>query len=185
MPQQPIVLEANIKERFFDREKVVRQIGRENVRKLSKMGAYVRQRARTDILRRGPRRKIVVGGVRRSQASAPGQPPYVWSRNAFVTLRNILFGLDRIGNAVLIGPRFVPSKRLKRSSAVTVPELLEKGGTSAVPVDPDTGEALGYQPDSWGSYKSVHYAARPFMGPALNKEIAAGTVQSVWAARVE
>lgn len=182
-----IVLEANIKDRFFDREKVVKQIGRENVRKLSKMGAYVRQRARTDILRRGPRRKIKVGGVKRSQASAPGQPPYVWSRNSFVTLRNILFGLDRIGNAVLIGPRAVPSKRLKNSSAVTVPELLEKGGTSSVAVDPETGEALGYQPTGNTAFamRSVHYAARPFMGPALQKEIAAGTVQSVWSARVE
>ncbi len=138
-----IAFEANIKDRFFDREKVVRQIGRANVKRLSKMGAYVQRRARTAILRRGPRRRI--NG--RTKASPAGQPPYVWSRDTFATLRNILFGLDRIGNAVLIGPRGIPSLRLRNSSASTVPQLLEHGGSNQVAVDPETAK-------HWGTVRS-------------------------------
>ncbi|MFO0943033.1 MAG: hypothetical protein U0930_20030 [Pirellulales bacterium] len=177
-----ITVDASIKDRFFDRDAVIRAIGRENVRRLSKMGAFICQRARTAILRRGPKRKV--NGRRAS--SKPGQPPYVWSRDSFATLRNIQFGLSRDNNAVLIGPRAVPSLRLKRSSAKTVPELLEKGGTSRVAVDPNTGEAIGYVPenDSKVVFRAATYEARPFMGPALQAEIAAGTVRDVWSARV-
>lgn len=176
-----ITVTANIKDRFFDREKVVQQIGRANVRKLSKMGAFIQRRARTS-LRRGPRRRI----RGRTVPSTPGTPPRVWSRDSFATLKNILFGLSRDNNAVLIGPRIVPSRKPKGSSAQTVPELLEHGGTAMVAVDPDSGEPLGYTPkdDRNVVMRKANYSARPFMGPALQAEIAAGTVRDVWSARV-
>lgn len=177
-----ITFEANIKDRFFDREKVVQQIGRANVRKLSKIGAFVRRRARTS-LRRGPRRRI----KGRTVPSAPGSPPRVWSRDSFATLKNILFGLSRDGNAVLIGPRKVPSSKLSGSSAQTVPELLEHGGSAQVAVDADTGDALGFTPKQairGVVMRKALYQPRPFMGPALRAEISAGTIRDVWSARV-
>lgn len=177
-----ITFDASIKNRFFDREKVIKQVGRANARKLSRIGAFVRRRARTSILRRGPRRRV--NG--RTVPSRPGQPPHVWSRDSFATLRNIMFGLSRDGNAVLIGPRKVPSRQLTGSSAQTVPELMEHGGTGQIAVDPDTGEPLGFIPknDEKVLLRKARYEPRPFMGPALSAEIAAGTIRDVWSARV-
>lgn len=180
-----ITFTAQVKDRFFDRQQVVEMIGRANVRKLSRIGAFVSRRAMTDILRRGPSRRK---RGRRPSARA-GQPPYVWSNNSFASLRNILFGLSSDNNSVVIGPRLVPSmKRLMvSSSAQTLPELLTKGGTNRVPQWSNDGEVWEMGHSAQAAFHrtvTAHYNPHPFMGPALDREIAAGTVTDVWSAKV-
>lgn len=175
---------AQIQQRFFDRDKVIQQLGRDNVRKLSRMGAFVRRRARTDVLRRAPGRRGKRGkGERRS--SPAGQPPLVHSRSNHATLRNIQFGLGNDNASVSIGPLFVPSLRPKGSSARTIPELLTKGGSARVEQHSFDGEQwqLGNLPQA-PHHRSVNarYEARPFMSVALDREIKAGTVADVWSA---
>lgn len=142
-------IEANITDMFFDRKKVLEQIGRENARKLSKAGAFIRQRGKTKLRRR------------KTPARA-GQPPSVHSKDSVATLKNIQFALNRDWESVVIGPIGLRSRRLVGSSADTVPELQEFGGTGTV------------------RNRRVSYDKHPFMGPALQEEAAAGTISDLW-----
>lgn len=142
-----LTVSASIKDSFFDRERVIEQIGRENAKRLGRAGAFIRRTARSSLRRR-------------KGSSTPGNPPSVHSRDRSATLKNILFGLD--GESVLIGPVGLSSRRLRNSSAQTVPELIEKGGTAMV------------------KGKRGRYSAFPFMEPALNKEVEAGNVANLW-----
>lgn len=178
-------IHASAKDLFFDRARVINAISAENHKRLSKAGAFIRQRARTAILRR------------RKRVSKPGEPPSVRSRDSFANLRNILFFLSKDWESVVIGPRVVPSARLKRSNRRTVPELLEKGGTSMVTKTRLTGggsssnEGVWLYGDRkgerWKDAEKLHYMARyqprPFMGPALDAEIKAGSIGNLWVTR--
>jgi hypothetical protein len=180
-----ITVTSEIKDRFFDRVRVIETIHRQELRRLSRAGAFVRRRARTDILRKAPKKRK---GKQRRSARA-GQPPLVHTSDSFANLRNILFGLSENGNAVVIGPRVVPSLRLTGSSAQTVPELLTFGGTARIEMWANSRKGHGsesvfeWMPGS-APQADLHrtitarYAAHPFMGPALEKEITAGTFQN-------
>ena len=143
------------------------------------MGAFVQRRAKTKILRRAPRRR------RGDRPSArPGQPPLVHSRNERVSLRRILFGLTDDWNAVAIGPVAIADQRLSGATAQTVPELLTRGGRARVDVYSNDGGRTwqaGHAPQA-DEHRTVaaNYGEHPFMGPALNEEIAAGVVDRVW-----
>ena len=170
---------AEIKDSFFDRQRVIESVGRANAKKLGRMGAFVQRRAQTNILRRDTSKK-------RSFRRRPGKPPRVRSRSKYASLRNIQFGLSNDQNAVAIGPLFVPSLRPKGSSAQTTPELLTKGGTARVPMHSENGAdwVLGPAPQAAHHREiTARYDEHPFMGPALDKEIAAGTVTNVWSAK--
>ena len=78
---------------------------------------------------------------RRKRISRPGEPP---SSHAGHLRRLILFGYDRAAESVVIGPL-----RFKRGEA---PPLLEFGGTAQ------------------RGRRRMRYRARPFMGPAMEKE---------------
>jgi hypothetical protein len=177
-------LDAAVKDLFFDRAKVLQKIGRDNARKLSRVGSFVRQRARTAILRRAPKARH---GKRRH--ARPGSPPLIHSGDSFATLRNILFYLDRDRQSVIIGPRAVPSLKLKNASEAYVPGLLELGGTSTISqtyfpgadqwatLDPKFGRSKGYEQRTI----KARYKKFPFMGPALEAERKAGTLNGLWA----
>lgn len=191
-----IVVEKSIKDRFFDRAHVQNMVHRKNLKVLSKAGAYVRTRSRTKLRRRK--------GV-----SPAGTPPSVHSQDTFATLKNILFGLHRDYESVVIGPRFV--RKLKRSSRSTVPELMEHGGTSLVTLTKIGSLVPGQFTDAAGRLRNANgtfandlggwvpgdrrygrhknapiktvkatYQARPFMGPSLREEAAAGTISSLY-----
>lgn len=117
MPSFNVTLD--IKDMFFDRQHVLDAVGKENAKKLSKAGAFIRQRAKTKLRRR-------------KKPSAAGQPPSVHSRDRRATLKNILFGLNADWESVVIGPVGLTEKRLSSASVQTVPELMEYGGTSRV-----------------------------------------------------
>lgn len=176
-------LQAQVKDLFFDRGMVIQKIGRENARRLSRVGAFVRQRAKTSILRRAPKARH---GKRRH--ARPGSPPLIHSGSSFATLRNILFYLDRDRESVIIGPRAVPSLKLKNASMDYVPGLLELGGTATISqtyfessdqwatLDPKFGRAKGMPQRT----VKARYRKFPFMGPALEAERNAGKLVGLW-----
>lgn len=84
-------VKMTVKNLFFDRAMVVREIGKINAAALSKAGAFVRRRARSSLRRR-------------KKPSAPGSPPSVHSTDNVATLKNILFAYDRQRQSVVIGP---------------------------------------------------------------------------------
>lgn len=163
------VLDVSMRERFFDRAKVVKWIENKERRALSRMGAFIRQRARTDVLRRGKR------------SAANGEPPRVHSNDSHATLKNIIFALGSDGQSVAVGVVGIPSLRLVGSTARTVPELLEEGGTARRSVArlPDGRVVFGRlaeRPDAVPMAQVVRYRGNPFMKVALAREARAGTL---------
>lgn len=142
-------VDMSIKDAFFDRQKVLDVQRRENLKRLAKAGAFIRTRARSKLRRR-------------KKPAKPGQAPSVHSRDARATLKFILFGLGDDDNSVLIGPVALSGSRLKASSAETVPELMEHGGTSEV------------------DGKRARYAKHAFMGPTIEEEANSGKLGDFW-----
>lgn len=151
-----------IKDVFFDREKVIRSTRAKDRKALSRAGAFVRTSARSSIKSR-----------KHGTISAPGSPPFDHvgyarsQRNRALKkagmvplpkpkaadqrgLRVILFGYDERNHSVIIGPLRFGGKR----GTSTVPQVLEMGGRST-------------------NYKgrSINIKARPFMRPALEREL--------------
>ncbi|MCP4594500.1 MAG: hypothetical protein GY842_27530 [bacterium] len=151
------MIDLRVKKLFFDRPKVQRAVGAANRRALSKVGAFIRQRAKTSIRKR-------------KGAAPPGRPPH---SHTGLLRRFIFFGYDPRKESVVIGPA-----RLNRGTRA--PHTLEFGGNVVtkrallVRVG-DTGR------DRRGRFKrgkrrlvkkgtKLIYKPRPFMGPALEKE---------------
>lgn len=166
------------KNQFFDRKLVENQLRRDEHRKLWKIGRFLRTRSRA-MLRR------------RKRVSKPGQSPSVRaSSRQFATLKNILYYYDADTRSVIIGPRFVNGTRPVNSNAVSVPQLLELGGHQQIEeyISPDDGEwSVGVTPGRRRAFETrkrvARYEPRPFMGPALDKEIAAGTLAGLYVER--
>jgi len=88
---------------------------------------------------------------KRKRASAPGEPP---SSHTGLLRKFIFFGFDRDRRSVVIGPQ-------RRNQKVgDAPHALEYGGTSTVV------EGLR----SRRKKRRIKIAARPFMGPAFERE---------------
>lgn len=143
------MLDLRIKDLFFDRQVVLRAVGKAKREVLSKAGAFIRQTARTSIRRR-------------KGTSRPGRPPY---SHTGLLRRWILFGYDRRSDSVVVGP-----VGFKRSKA---PNVLEFGGVTNRP--------------RWWRRKrklsrKLRVRARPFMGPALEKE--RDKLPAMWAGSV-
>lgn len=121
---------------FFDKPLVLSKLSKTERKVLSKQGAVVRTTAR--------------GSIRRRKKSAkPGQPPSAHGD----LIKKILFQYEPSTNSVIVGFMKLNAKT-GTGTAMTVPELLEGGGTAK---SPRTGE-------------SVIYPAFPTMGPALQVE---------------
>jgi hypothetical protein len=159
---------------------------------LSKFGAYVRTAAKSSIRKR-------------KRASAPGSPP---SSHTGLLKRFIYFGYDTAARSVVIGP--VPLNQVSftedmRPVRGTVPESLEYGGTAYV-LEEWTGARwvrrdlrrkgavsdVGALRESGKSNvfnmrpirkRRVTVAARPFMQPALTKELP--KLPAMWANSVK
>lgn len=85
---------------------------------------------------------------RRKRISRPGEPP---SSRTGLLKRFIFFGYDTRARSVVIGPA-----RLTRKGRGEAPSLLEYGGRTTL--------------KRRGRRRRARYAARPFMGPAFEKE---------------
>jgi hypothetical protein len=131
---------------FFDREAVIKAMDRATRKALSKAGAFVRTRARSSVRKR-------------KAVSEPGSPP---SDHGGALKRLLFFAWDAQSRSVVVGP--VPFEAARSTGQrPRAPEALEEGG----PVTATTRR---------GKRLNLLYRARPFMGPALEAEVAAGTI---------
>ncbi|WP_020473384.1 hypothetical protein [Zavarzinella formosa] len=152
---------------FFDTPRVIASIDRRERAALSKIGAYVRTRARSS-LRNAPKKargKLAPG-------APAGKPPYVHPENklftkehtnkktgavtdrAFSPLKEYLyFAFDEKNKSVVIGPALF---RKAAPKPYLVPTVLEQGGSVLVHKD--------------GKVFMANAKPHPFMVPALNAE---------------
>jgi len=91
---------------------------------------------------------------KRKKVSAPGKPPSSHAGN----LRTILFAYDAATRSVVIGPMV-----LNKQEDPPIPNLLEFGGRAV-------------RRRKGGKRKTLRYRPRPFMGPALEAELAKGGI---------
>lgn len=124
---------------FFDRAAVVNALGKAKAGAMSRMGAFVRRRARSLIRRR-------------KKSSSAGQPP---SDHGGALKRLLFFAYDPGAQSTVVGP--------------------EKFGES------NGANALEFGGKESRKGRTLNYAARPFMAPALRAEVAAGTLPKAWA----
>ena len=137
------MIQFEIKHVFFDRRKVIDRTDRTTRRVLSKFGAFVRQTARRSIRKR-------------KRISEPGKPP---SSHVGLLKRRIFFGYDRGRDSVVVGPAPINASGGRSPYGdTTVPELLEEGGRVR-------------RREKGGQTEVLHYKARPYMGPAFEKEL--------------
>lgn len=157
---------------FFDSPRVIAAVDVATRRAMSKMGAFVRTRARSSIRKR-------------KKPSPPGSPP----SSHVGTLRNLLFfAFDPVTYSVVVGPvllgrrpdavpgtleagAVVPrvvreplpaARRATKRQAAAYRRLLKEGRLVRPPVRLRTVAAA--------------YPPRPYMGPALAAEVRAGTI---------
>jgi hypothetical protein len=187
-----------IRDMFFDRLAVQNRLDKAEQRELSRIGAFIRRRARS-ILRR------------RKRTSAAGEAPSVHSKDNRASLKNILFGYDPTIHGVVIGPvRLNQVNRTDGGGRISVPSLMEFGGRLTIEQEQlkiaiggrtrkDGGRDRRYKLHQgawfrrsgrkvpWKRYRShtAVYQPRPFMNPALDAELEAGTIRDVWVSSLE
>lgn len=141
---------------FFDRQIVIDAVGKANAKNLSKAGSFIRRAARSSLRRR---KKI----------SPPGEAPSVHTQDRVATLKNIWFVFDPVQRSVVVGPIKLNGSRPVGSNRPTVPALHELGGTAVV--------------KQRKRRRRARYAARPFMGPAMEREMP--KFEGLWANSVK
>jgi hypothetical protein len=138
-------VKMTVKNLFFDRATVVREVGKLNAKALSKAGAFVQRRARSSM-------------KRRKAISPPGKPPSAHSKDPVATLKKILFAYEPSRMSVVVGPV------LLNGQGGSVPALHEFGGSRLIHV---TRHHRGQKVQL---AKQATYPPRPFMAPALAAE---------------
>jgi len=146
------MIDMRFKQFFFDAKTVTSRVDSATRKVLSKFGAFVRRTAKNSIKKapfvsRKPRGKERTDLRRKS--SRPGKPPF--SQTGLLK-KFIFFGYETAKRSVVIGPA-----RLTQRGRGEAPSLLEHGGSGVV--------------QRRGRRKRVTYASRPFMGPAMTKEL--------------
>ena len=134
----------DVKKVFFDRKAVAGAVGKATRRVLSRFGAFVRRGAKSSIRKR-------------KRTSAPGEPP---SSHTGLLKRLIYFGYDRQRRSVVIGPQRLNQK------VGDAPAALEYGGSVSAPLRRDETRL----PRRSQRRRRVKIKARPYMGPAFQKE---------------
>lgn len=153
-----VYIKPNAKNWFFDRDRVLRGMDRGTARALSKIGAFIRRSAKSSMRKRkGP--------------SRPGMPPHV---HTGLLKDRLFFAYEPANKTVVVGPEAL-------SSSATVPGLMEFGGTvvtkskrwlPAVSTRGSGGRFTSGGLTTVEAGTSLDYQARPFMGPALDKNAA-------------
>lgn len=136
---------------FFDREKVIAKVGKARARYLNRAGGMVRLTAQYSI-RNATQKRV---------SSRAGETPV--SHGDKLLKRNIFYVFDAANEDAMIGPA-------KLNKPGTAPATLEHGGDAMI-------ETFTWERDAAGNVtrrgrtgkKRIKIAARPFMGPALEK----------------
>ena len=144
-----------IKKLFFDRKAVTGKVDRTTRKVLSRFGAFVRRTAKSSIRKR-------------KRVSAVGQPP---SSHSGILKKFIFFGYEPVKRNVVIGPAKLNQK------IGDAPHALEHGGTSTLLRQGFGGQAVRRKK------RRVKIKARPFMGPAFQKE--KPKLPAMWAGSVK
>ena len=179
--QSSLRMSAHLKQFFFDRKAVQDAIGIAEARNLSRIGAFIRTRARS-IQRR------------RKQTASPGQPPSVHASSSYATLKNIQFYYEHSKHAVVTGPVKIktPSNSIQ-GSVDTVPQAIEFGGDVVIHEERyKNSKGMWFHRDARYARKNgkeyrsriARYSGNPFMGLALKMEISAGSIRDVWRASI-
>lgn len=160
---------------FFDRAKIMKAVDDGTRRSMSKGLAFIRKRARSSIRRS-------------KKSSVPGQPPRAHSTSPVASIKNIQFYYDTATKSGICGPVKLNGYR-KIKTAKPVPATLEFGGTVRFlrGAYAGGGKARRGKPNKLYVVKTPfakRILARPFMQPALEKEVAAGNVLSAWKGQV-
>lgn len=164
---------------FLDTRQIETGVNRAGLKQLANLGGVIRKIARNSLRRR-------------KTSAMPGEPPHIHadskvgqtkttvrtktgrtkvqksggSRNQ-VSLKNILYGVDRAALSMICGPVGLNQK----VGGLTVPELMEKGGE--VPRR-EARVGQNWRPVGRSTFgretrvRTLHYAPHPFMGPALD-----------------
>lgn len=148
-------MDAKVTKLFFDTDRVMQAVDAKNRRALSRVGAFIQRRSRSSLRRR-------------KKTSPAGKPPSVHSNAKFETLKNILFVYEPKTQSVVVGP-----VRTNERNATAVPNLHEFGGSTVI-----RRRGTRNRP---ATVRRVRYPARPFMGPAFDKELQEGTIPRAWA----
>ena len=162
----------------IDHATIKKALARAERNSMTKQLAFIRQRAKT-------------GLRRRKKPSRPGQTPSVHSKDKSATLKAIFFVYDADTRSGIVGPVKQHRKVFGITNNGTIPQTLEHGGTYRV-----TEEHLRPGPGGWVPVRrsrrstpgrrptrrrrTVNIQPRPFMKPALDAEIAAGTIMEPW-----
>lgn len=168
-----ILLKARVKSMFFDRDGVIRKTTAGFRSRASKLGAYIRRRAKSLIRKR-------------KAISEPGQPP---SSHTGVLRDLIFFGYDDKANSLVVGP--TPANQLARQDnrfvKGTVPQVLEEGGDVGIfevqsaggdwrRADMRSRRRLANRPTRT---RIAHIKARPYMEPA-RKHVMENELPDIW-----
>ena len=152
---------------FFDSSSVINAVDKATRKALSKFGAFVRTSARGSIRRRK--------GV-----SKPGQPPYAHQGD----IKEILFAYDSQSKSVVIGPvkknihyfggdgfptKGLVTTVLEHGGSITVKEVY--GSLSKKWYRKNLRVRRGWQEIAPQRMRTVNIMARPFMNPALMKNL--------------
>ena len=129
------------KKMFFDSKQVVAATDKAARTVLSKIGAYIRREAKSSIR----------PGGKKGKTSLPGEPP---RSQTGLLKRFLFFGYDTSSQSVVVGPA-----KLGGIKGKDAPHTLEYGGST---------EATSFYTKNT---KRVTIAARPYMTPALNKNL--------------
>lgn len=146
----PLGVGFEVKKFFFDSALVMKETTKEDRKRLSKFGAFVRRTARSSIR----------PGGKKNKSSEPGEPPR--SHTGFLK-KNIFFAYEPQAKNVVIGPIVISS-----AGGADALDALEHGGTTTI-------ERLN-KGKRVKERKKIE--ARPFMTPAFEKE--KSSISKIW-----
>ncbi|MCD0460066.1 hypothetical protein [Roseiconus lacunae] len=171
---------TELKNAFFDRQKVIGAVDRAARKAMSRSLAFVRRSQRSSIRRR-------------KKVSEPGKPPSSHSSDPVASIKNILFAYDQQTKSGIVGMVKIHGRRTKVASQKELPQLLEEGGDLEITEVSFDGEQW-YAPSprrirnirrnssnaQWRK-RRARIRPRPSAGPALEREAEAGNIISPWA----
>ena len=151
-----------LKASFFDTKKIQKELDTFERKALSKLGAYIRRRAKSSI-KNAPKIDVATGQITRKRkglalrdaVSAPGKPPYSHEGSL---KRLILFAYDARGKSLVVGPA--------KFKVGDVPRTLEHGGSVTVrtPV-PRIRSKRRAKPQQAAAYRRLVLAGRIVVPP--------------------
>lgn len=174
-----LTVSYKVKDLFFDRVAVQRQVGKQQRGFLNRLGGFIRTTARRS-QRKATKKRTV---------SSPGNPPLRHSDDPVMTLRNILYAYNPENQSVIVGPVGLNMQTARRQQTMlmsgAVPALHELGGTAGIREKKvgQTWRSMGRRrpyPGQPTRVRRAKYPARPFMAPAVAAAKQSDRFKRIW-----